>query len=253
MSTRHVWIPSLAIALLACGGTVVYDEDTSSSGDGGASAQSGTSSSRSSSGSGGASTASNGTGTSAVSSGSAQGGGSSVSGTTGPSSSGVTVGPGSGGGSSCSDLNYAECLGAVDRCVPQFDDLCCSSCFPGECADCIDFQAVGCIDRENGGTGGAPPPGGCGFPSCGFVPDWACNGDKPDCTNGCFGVPGCVEKQECVGDGCGITCDGVAPDACGPVNCNAAPPECFGGLIPEAAGGCWTGLCIPSWVCQFVF
>jgi hypothetical protein len=244
---RHVWIPSLAFTLFACGGTVVYDEDTSSSGDGGASAQSGSTTSRGSAGTGGAPTSTTtGSPTTSVGTSSAQGGGSSVSSTnTGPSSSGVTVGPGSGGGSSCGDLNYAECLGALDRCVPEFDDLCCSSCFPGECADCVDFRAVGCVDRLEGSQ--------CGAVSCGFVPDWACNFDKPDCEDGCFGVPGCVEKQECFGDGCSIGCGAIEPDACGDPKCNAIPPECFDGQVPEVSGSCWTGLCIPSWVCQFSF
>jgi hypothetical protein len=234
------WLVAL-LPLISCGGTVVFEEDGGGTGgDGGTGNVSSVASS-----------------TPTVSSTSSAGGGGSTSVTTvGPSvvSTGegaggpvTTVSSGEGGGapSVCSSFNiYTECL-QHGECVPIFDDRCCSSCFPGECADCIDYQFVGCTERL------PPEPGGpCGVTPCGFIPDWACSGGAPDCDAGCFALPGCVNKQQCTGDVCEISCGAISPDACGPVDCDAPPPPCFDGEVPEAQNGCWSGACIPAWVCS---
>lgn len=225
-------LPCLALALVACGGTVVFDEGEGGSGQGGSGATVGagnmtTGANGSSSNTGGASSSSSASG--------------SVGGAGGSSSASVSTGS---GGFDCGNFNYADCLGASDSCVPVFDDFCCSTCFPGECADCVDLRFVACTPRTPQG-----PKGTCGDAPCGFIPTWACDGSEPNCNEGCFGEAGCVEKEFCEGEGCGVTCDTVRPGACGPVGCNATPPECLGDDIPEAAEGCWTGWCIPAWVC----
>ena len=249
MSSLRVSAVSLSFVLLACGGSVAFEED--GGGDGGNGGSNATSTSATSTS--GPTTGTSGTSTTTGNSTGGTGGSTSVAVSSTGVGSSVTVGPGTGGGSACSALNYAECLGDNGRCVPVFDDYCCPSCFPGGCADCIDFRGVACIDRQTGG--GEPPPGpppqACPTNGCGFVPDWACNGDKPDCSNGCFGNAGCVDKIRCQGDACEVSCEGIAPDACGPVNCNAPPPVCGEGSIAEASAGCWTGFCIPAWVCDF--
>lgn len=228
----------LTLLVAACGGTVVFEED---GGDGGfgptvvsvAAVTSGpASASGTSSGGGGAS--------SGVSVSAASG--------TGPSVSSVNAGGGSsvgqGGGSGCSAIDtYTDCLGA-GPCVPVFDDLCCSSCFPGECADCQDLRFVGCTDRLP-----PEPEGACGAPPCGFVPDWTCTAGTPDCSNGCSEA-GCVQKIACETNACEVWCEGVASDACGVVGCDAPPPLCADDQVPEVASGCWTGACIPAWVCR---
>jgi hypothetical protein len=231
---------SAPLPLAACGGTVVFEEDGGGGdgGDGGAnpavtSVSVGPTVGSTANAGGGVSTS---VGPTTVSSG--EGGGPSAV---------TTVSSGEGGGvpAGCADHNiYAECL-AFGECVPIFDDRCCSSCFPGECADCIDYQFVGCTERL------PPEPGGrCGVAPCGFIPDWACEGGSPACDGGCFAQAGCVNKQKCSGDVCEISCDAVSPDACGPVDCFSPPPRCFDGEVPEASEGCWSGACIPAWVCS---
>lgn len=231
----------LSLLVAACGGTVVFEED---GGDGGGGA----------SGVGVTSVTSGpaaGTGTSGQGGGSTTVSGTSVSGSGGASSASVSVGSagggssvGQGGGSACSGIDvYVDCL-AAGACVPVFDDLCCSSCFPGECADCQDLRFVACTDRLP-----PEPEGACGQGPCGFVPDWTCTTGVPDCSEGCFEA-GCVQKLVCDIDACEVWCDAVRPDACGVVACDAPPPPCAGDQVPEVGGGCWTGACIPAWVCQ---
>lgn len=233
---------SAPLPLGACGGTVVFEEDGGDGGAGGAnptvtSVNVGPTVGSTANAGGGVTTS---VSTSGPVGSTGQGGGVVVSTSIG------SGGEGGGAPSVCSSFNiYTECL-QHGECVPIFDDRCCSSCFPGEgCADCIDYQFVGCTERLP-----PKPEGQCGVAPCGFVPDWACAGGAPDCDRGCFAQPGCVNKQKCRGDVCEISCDAVSSDACGPVECNGVPPPCFDGEVPEASNGCWSGACIPAWVCS---
>lgn len=228
----------LSLLVAACGGTVVFEEDGGDGGGGGVnpavvSVTSGPGATGSSSGTGGGSSASS----------SVSGSGSVTNASASAASAGGGTSVGQGGSSGCAGVDvYADCLGAGE-CVPVFDDLCCSSCFPGECADCQDLRFVGCTDRLP-----PEPEGACGAAPCGFVPDWTCTSGVPDCSEGCFEA-GCVQHLACDGDACEVWCDAVRPDACGVVVCDAPPPPCNGDQVPEVGGGCWTGACIPAWVC----
>ncbi len=220
-----------AALLAACGGTVVFEED---GGDGGGSVNVAQATTVGPGQGGGTSFASSGITTSVSS-----GGG-------GPASSSIVASSSSGGGGDCASRNiYTACL-QDSTCVPIFDDACCSNCFPGEgCADCVDFQFVGCTDRLP-----PEPDGTCGANPCGSIPYWACAGGAPACEDGCFDAAGCVEHVTCGFDSCTVECRAAQLDACGPVNCDAPTPACNEGQVAEASNGCWTGACIPAWVCS---
>lgn len=234
----------LSLLVAACGGTVVFEED---GGDGGGIASSATLGSGPTSGSGGSS--------SVVVGSSGQGGGTSVgpSGSTAGQGGGTSVGQGGspsgqgggGGAPPCSAIDvYTDCLAAIDQCVPVFDDFCCPSCIPGGCADCVDVRFVGCSERL------PPEPGGGCTDTCGVTPPWACNGNpRPEACGAACDRPGCIDKIRCDIDACEVWCEPVRPDACSIVVCDAPPPPCAGDQVPEVADGCWTGACIPAWVC----
>ncbi|MBK8254577.1 MAG: hypothetical protein IPK82_18155 [Polyangiaceae bacterium] len=101
-------------------------------------------------------------------------------GTGGGTSSSATVASvgGSGGSSStggtggvhplaCGKLDQDGCLSAYPTCVPVYDDVCCPTCEPGECTDCLELAFHHCAEHE---TVCGPEP-----LNCGVVPDWACS------------------------------------------------------------------------------
>lgn len=156
------------------------------------------------------------------------------------------AGQGGAGASSCEGLDEIPCLGAYPSCAPVYDDACCPSCEPGPCADCIDWQFHHCAPFEE--VCDAPPP-------CGNATIWACSGGTPSCTGqagNCGADPGCaqatcsVESGPCPGD----ECHPVTAEICGPALCNAIPPTCPGGTLPEHEADCYTGWCIPADVCR---
>ena len=207
----------------ACGQVVVQGATSSNGGEGGEGGGSGS-----------------GTSPPSATGGSGQGGFSSTS---------VSSGQGGAGGtkpSPCDGLGHAACIGAAPSCVPVYDDECCPSCDPsGGCADCSDIAFHHCAPVAACGASG---------PSCGFIPSWACGGNKLTCgqPNGsitpCADVPGCVLATCDPMAGCQPECHPVTGDSC-TNDCDSVPPPCPPGTVAEADGFCYTGWCIPSDVC----
>jgi len=161
------------------------------------------------------------------------------------SMSDASIGDASGGDagtSLCTGLGAAECFGSA-ACSPVFDDLCCSDCTPGVCADCSNFTYIDCR-----------PIAGCAD-YCGASPAWACSPSAPSCADA---RP--VDADSCTRTGCvpAVAPVGATPilDTCVPITgssctvaCRRSPPPCPTGTVPEGDGLCFTDRCIPAFVC----
>ena len=151
----------------------------------------------------------------------------------------MTVGPTTSTGTttSCAELGYTECLGDAE-CVPLFDDLCCPTCNPGECMDCVDWRFVQCMPRDIGCDGRV---------ECGEPDRNVCEGVAPRCDlDFCDGVIGCA-AQVCPDFEC-FECAPVIAGMCD-ASCDAPLPLCPPGWVPASDGFCWTGLCVEENVC----
>ncbi len=115
-------------------------------------------------------------------------------------------------------------------------------------------------------TGGSPPPSACEQPDeCVLINDCCqcaaahVDDEIPECPLDC-------EQGMCdalgIGD-VGVVCENdqcelESYDCSGNVACDAPPPECPRGTLPEVGpaggnvGGCWTGACIPVAACDQV-
>ncbi|MFO0569371.1 MAG: hypothetical protein U0263_27175 [Polyangiaceae bacterium] len=152
-------------------------------------------------------------------------------------------------GAACSTLRETECLAASSRCAPVYDDMCCPTCSPGGCADCMNWQFVRCIERELSSC----VPGMVG--GCGQTPSWACNGGTPSCDHdACNFVPGCYEAlpTSCPPDAlCASECHPITAGTCGPMCGPPIPiPACPEGYTQEYASGKLTGHCIQASACH---
>lgn len=149
-------------------------------------------------------------------------------------------------GGECAGLGEVACL-QQPECAPLYDDLCCPTCVPGGCADCIRIDMWSCapVDAACGGDPGL----------CGQVAEWSC-GEAPDCREARpTGLercdrPGCVVAVDagCDLDACERYCVPVTGDSCR-VACRVPAPACSEGTFPEGDGSCYTGRCIPVSVC----
>lgn len=146
-----------------------------------------------------------------------------------------------------SELGPAACLAA--GCAPDFDDACCPMCNPGACADCQNFEYHSCQSYASACLGG---------PSCGVAPAWGCGPAAPFC-DGAHAVDlDSCDRVGCVpgfpsGTGDPVlstaTCIPIQMDSC-TVACRSLPPPCPTGTTAEGDGFCYTGVCIPSFVCR---
>jgi hypothetical protein len=138
----------------------------------------------------------------------------------------------------CAGLPFGHCI-TSPACAPIFDDLCCPSCDPGPCLDCVDWGFVGCMDRESVCAGNI---------QCGFAGDYICQGTQPSCRGFCDGTIGC-EHAVCPQNGppCDV-CIPILPGICDS-SCDEPPPSCPAGFVGATDGFCWTGLCIPESFC----
>jgi hypothetical protein len=235
MTSRHLLGLSFALLLpssllVACGSSVEVPGEAGGSGTTSTSTTTGT-------GTGGTTTGTGGTGGT----------------TTGTGGTGAVGGFGTGGSAMCGALNEVGCLGAYPDCVPVYDDKCCPSCDGiGACADCVDLTFHHC----------APKSDGCGGTlTCGFTPDWACQGGKADCEVDPGGSPTpCHKVAGCTAGYCPTNADCKTDPVCTPVTkdicinaCDAIPPPCAPGLIAESNGFCYTGLCVAESLCGFAF
>ena len=184
------------------------------------------------------------------------GGGAGPGGSTGSGGSGATgSGTGSGSGTSssssssggCGGLAEAACMASYPTCAPAYADVCCSSCTPGPCADCSDYEFYQCGPLEQI----------CSTGACWLPPDWACAGETPPCPAitdpggeyACDQAPGCVVVACSPDVNCVETqCHPVTAASC-TTACDAIPPSCPPGQVAEADGFCWTGFCMPAAVC----
>ena len=146
----------------------------------------------------------------------------------------------------CEALSERECV-ADDACIPLYDDRCCSTCEPGPCADCYEPVFYECATRSSVCEGGGPMR--CSFPSPGAcMGETECGVANPISEERCD-IPGCVVGERCGRDSCEVACRPITGDSCEAV-CFLEPPECFGGKIPEVQEGCFTGWCVPAFVCD---
>ncbi|MBK8258974.1 MAG: hypothetical protein IPK82_40730 [Polyangiaceae bacterium] len=176
-------------------------------------------------------------------------GNSTTSGTGGAGNSTTVAGGtgGFGGFGGCDGMNHTACVANFPQCLPVYDDECCPSCNPqGGCADCINIQFHHCEAAPN-----------CKPASCGFIPEWACNGKQPDCdidpggsTEPCATAAGCIPAY------CNLNLDCTTDPICHPIGgnictafCESLPPPCPDGTTAETNGSCWTGMCIPAELC----
>jgi hypothetical protein len=91
----------------------------------------------------------------------------------------------------------------------------------------------------------------CSMPALG-----ACEGLEPDCegasqvdTDSC-NVAGCVPAIGPVGSPeLPAVCVPIRASSCTAL-CRIEPPECVEGTTAEGDGSCYTGLCIPAFVCS---
>jgi hypothetical protein len=143
----------------------------------------------------------------------------------------------------CEPLGPAACLAA--GCVPTYDDSCCSTCEPGPCADCFSPDFYVCRSFEDA----------CMAAFCSVTAAGGCEGTLPDCTTA---FP--MDEDTCDEAGCvpAVAPLGAPelPPTCVPINagsctsgCFIEPAPCPDGTVPEADGSCFTGLCIPAFVC----
>lgn len=146
----------------------------------------------------------------------------------------------------CGGLPPAACLAV--RCVPVFDDACCSECAPGPCADCRRPVFIGCA---------SPASSPCRRDACGTAPAWACGSAVPDCTGAnvvaedACDRPGCVPaypSSDADLDPPGVLCVPITAQSC-IARCRRLPPTCPTGTVPEGDGSCYTDRCIPAFVC----
>lgn len=250
MTSRHGLLLSLCLlapssVILACGSSVEVPGESGG----------GTTSTTTSTTGSGASTGSGTTGTGGTNTGTTGTGGTNTGGTggfTGGSGGTNTGGTGTGGSVACGGINdEVGCLGAYPTCVPVYDDVCCPSCNPGTCSDCINVQFHHCA--PNSPTCGVAPP------SCGTTPQWACAGGKADCSINALGsVEPCHAKAGCTAAYCPVGAMCNVDPVCTPVTkgtctalCDGLPPPCPPGTFAEANGSCYTGLCVPADVCGF--
>lgn len=142
----------------------------------------------------------------------------------------------------CQGLSHAQCLGAYPACAPLYDDACCPSCTPGECADCIDMQFYECLPASEVCSGA---------PLCGVPSKENCAGLPADCSDDyCPANIGCVVACETDASGmCTNTaCHPVTAGSCTSL-CDGIPPPCPPEFTAEQDGSCYTGFCIPDQVC----
>jgi hypothetical protein len=158
--------------------------------------------------------------------------------------------PECGGTSSCEGLAESECIGDPE-CAPLYDDFCCPSCLPiGACADCSRIEMYRCGPIDEVCTGGA----------CGQLADGHCAAGVPTCEGANVTTGYRCDEPGCVGafdpscaDDCPVTCVPATAESC-VATCeirpgDVPPPACPTGTVPQVAGGCYTGLCIPASVC----
>jgi len=132
-------------------------------------------------------------------------------------------------------------------CVPSFDDSCCSACTPGACADCTNIDWVGCRPRAESACAGG----------CGSAPDWVCSDVRPSCEGAVVTDADSCSRAGCVPAfpfGAGepdlgaASCVPITADSCS-VACDSLPPPCPTGTAAEGNGACYTGRCVPAFVC----
>lgn len=159
---------------------------------------------------------------------------------------------GTGGSVNCDGLGEFACLGAYPSCVPVYDNQCCPTCDPtGGCADCVNWGFHHCGSHADGCLPEQPI-------GCGVVPGWACTGGTAMCDpvspatkTPCATVPGCVASFCPINEACETdpVCVPAQKDMCSTALCDAVPPDCPDGTVPEVEDGCYTGGCILSYLC----
>ncbi|MFK7988287.1 MAG: hypothetical protein AB8I08_19865 [Sandaracinaceae bacterium] len=153
------------------------------------------------------------------------------------------AGPPDAGTDPCDGLGPAACF-AEFACAPIFDNACCPSCTPGPCADCENPVYAGCGPFE--ACRGA----------CGDSPSWACFPTEPSCSGArplgdeSCDQPGCVPASAPIGEPSPMgLCRPITGDSC-TVACRQMAPLCPEGTVPEGDGECYTGWCLPAFVCE---
>jgi hypothetical protein len=165
-------------------------------------------------------------------------------------SDGTSSGSGSAGTGdwtgACETLGHAACLAVYPDCVPVYDQSCCPSCNPGPCGACVLFLFHHCASHAEGCSPTLP---------CGFSLPEHCAGKLPACGDAadvipCGTYPGCSYAICPVGVDCDPAkqCVPVTAGSC-TVLCKLPPPDCPPGMVAEADGNCWTGLCVRAEVC----
>jgi hypothetical protein len=164
-----------------------------------------------------------------------------------PPDAGVDSGFVADAGAACAGLGPAACLAA--GCAPDFDDLCCPLCTPGACADCTNLAYESCQPYASACLGG---------PSCGQTPAWGCGPVAPLCDDAHVVDEDSCDRVGCVpgypsgsGDPDPSTahCVPIVAESC-TVMCRSLPPPCPTGTTAEGDGSCYTGLCVPAFVCE---
>lgn len=153
--------------------------------------------------------------------------------------------------SSCAGLGPAACLANV-ACVPTFDDACCPSCRPSAgCADCTNPTYEACVPL----TASRCPMGSS--MACGITPPWGCGPAAPTCEDSHVVDVDSCDRAGCVpgypsGEGeppiDAAVCVPITADSC-TAACRLDPGPCPDGTLPEGDGSCYTGRCIPRFVC----
>lgn len=136
----------------------------------------------------------------------------------------------------CENLSFGECVTAPG-CAPIFDDACCPQCSPGMCADCVNWEFIGCLDRDAACNGNF---------DCGFAGQYVCQGSVPNCNWFCEGTMGC-EPAICGSSPC-PGCQAIIANVCDAV-CDVPAPPCPPGFVAASDGVCWTGMCIDQVIC----
>lgn len=167
----------------------------------------------------------------------------------------------------CVGLALTQCLGEPG-CAPLYDDACSAACDSSSgSADCSGYSVyLGCThtDMTCDGPAGLEGTGQL----CGRTSPWICGRRPPDCTSANQMMPDACDLAGCVPvvpamDGSGgpfdparleapyhgSQCVPIAASSC-TVQCSAPAPPCPSGFQAEGDGSCYTGRCLPAWVCE---